>query len=496
MLSDAVGGVPGFHALDASRVAETVRNWGGVTPDTAARLERELGVGIVVAVRLRPDPSGLVFETTLTSGARVWRTPIAAPGPLPGLERAADWIGGMLGHPGRLLDKGGYPEDALATQLFALARQRFNTLGPPAARSYLETAIDLQPQFARAKTLYGEVLWHAGETAKAGAVWSGTLAELTAGAPPRVRADLLYELIWQQADRGDYDHAEAMLAELARLAAASDDVVPIHLDAGAYLASARGNSKRAVELYRRLVDATASRHDLYYEQVALNNLIDELFGAGLATETQPLIARALALAQVTGDTRTGAHLHLQSARSALAAGDLDAMERECAAALAGAAAERPLAAQVAELRLEARIRTAGVVAALADVDTVVGGFRQLDDRRHAAELRIKTARRLDRSGPQRPRRAASSPTSRATRDRAPATARSRPSEALARSDAEPGSVQEGVDLGAAPPAEPPSTRAPRRAAIASAHARRIESGVAHGDREPFERVPLPCQDGA
>src|SRR5436190_12827692 len=169
MLSDAIGGVPGFHALDAARVAETVRNWGGVTPDTAARLERELGVGIVVAVRLRPDPSGLLFETTLTSGARVWRTPIAAPGPLPGLERAADWIGGMLGHPGRLLDKGGYPEDALATQLFALARQRFNTLGPPAARSYLETAIDLQPHFARAQTLYGEVLWHAGDTAKAGA---------------------------------------------------------------------------------------------------------------------------------------------------------------------------------------------------------------------------------------------------------------------------------------------------------------------------------------
>jgi len=399
MLSDAAGSLPGFHALDAARVADTVRNWGGATPETAARLERELGVGIVVAVRLRPDPSGLLFETTLTSGTRVWRTPIAAPGPLPGLERAADWIGGMLGHPGRLLDQGGYPDDALATQLFALARQRFNTLGPPAARSYLETAIDLQPHFARARTLYGDVLWHAGDTAKAGEVWSSTLAELPAASPPRVRADLLYELIWQQADRGDYTQADTMLAELAHLATASDDVVPIHLDAAAYLASARGDSAHAVELYRRLVETTAARRDLFYEQVALNNLIDELFGAGRATETGQLIERALALATLTGDARTGAHLHLQSARAALAAGDLAAMERECTAALAGGGeVERPLAAQVADLRLEAKIKTDGVVAALADVDVVVAEFRQLDDRRHAAELRIATARRLSDLG--------------------------------------------------------------------------------------------------
>jgi hypothetical protein len=399
VLSDALGNLPGFHALDAGRIAETIHAWGGAGADTAARLERELGVGVVVAVRVRPDPGGVLFETTLTSGARSWRTPIAAPGPLPGLERAADWVGEMLGHPGRLLGEGGYPDDALATQLFALARQRFNTVGPPAARSYLETAIDLQPHFARARTLYGEVLWHAGDTAKAGAMWSTTLAELPGDAPPRVRADLLYELVWQEADRARYLEAEGLLGQLARLAATNADVVPIHLDAAAYLASAHGDSKRAIELYRRLVDETAARRDLFYEQVALNNLIDELFGAGRASEAAPLIAQALTLARTTGDARTGAHLHLQSARAALAAGDLAATERECAAALAGPGeVERPLAAQVAELRLEAKFKTAGVLATLADVDLVVAEYRQLEDQRHAAELRLKTARRLEEVG--------------------------------------------------------------------------------------------------
>ncbi len=395
MLSDALDGLPAFHSLDASRVAETVHHWGGSSADTTARLERELGVGVVVEVRMRPDPGGVLLDTTVSSGGRTLRTPILAATPLAGLERAADWIGQMLGHPGRLLDQGGYPDDALATQLFALARQRFNSVGPPAARSYLETVLDLQPGFARAQTLYGEVLWHAGETTKADQVWRSTLAALPAAAPAKVRADLLYELIWQEADRGRYPEAQAMLDQLARLTRQSDEAVPIHLDAAAYLASARGDSKRAVELYRQLVEATRTRHDLFYEQVAINNLIDELAGAGRNTEARPLIDAALALARLTADARMGAHLHVQSARLALADGDLPLMERECAAALAGGAAgEPPLAAQVADLRLEAKVRSLGVLAALPDVDRVVAQFRQLDEPRRAAELRCKTARRL------------------------------------------------------------------------------------------------------
>ena len=70
------------------------------------------------------------------------------------------------------------------------------------------------------------------------------------------------------------------------------------------------------------------------------------------------------------------------------------MERECSAAANSGVSERPLAAQLAELRLEAKIRTGGVVAALAQVDAVVSDFRQLEEHKQAAELRIRTARRL------------------------------------------------------------------------------------------------------
>ncbi|MEO8502951.1 MAG: protein kinase [Acidobacteriota bacterium] len=394
MLSDSLGALPGLHALDASRIAETVASWGGVDAGTAARLERELGVGVVVAVELHPDKDGVRLDTTLSGGGRSWHTPISAPSALAGLERTGDWLAQMLGHPGRLLAQAGYPEDPVASQLFALARQRFNTQGPPAARPYLQTIIDLEPHFARAQTLYGEVLWHAGETATAETVWRSTLAALPADAPAKVRADLLYELIWLEADRGRFSEAQAMLEPLHKLATASDEIVPISIDAGAYVASARGEREQAVTLYRQLIDATHSRHDLYYEQVALNNLIDELIAAGRAGEAKPLITELLALATVTGDQRLGAYVHLDSAKLALADGDLDRMERECSAATNNGVNERPLVVQLAELRLEAKIRTGGVVAALAQVDAVVGDFRQLEEHKQAAELRIRTARRL------------------------------------------------------------------------------------------------------
>ena len=401
MLSDSLGGAAG--PARARRLAR--RRDGGVlgrrrTPDTAARLERELGVGVVVAVRLRPDHDGVLFDTTLIGRRpRLAHSDRRARRHSPGSSAPPTGWRQMLGHPGRLLAQGGYPDDPLAAQLFALARQRFNTQGPPSARGLPRdrdrSAAAFRPRSDALRR--GPVARRRHRQGRGGmALDAGRAARRCAA---RVHADLLYELIWQDADRGDYAVAQSMLEQLQRLAATSDEIVPIHLDVAAYLASARADRAKSVALYRQLVDATRGRHDLYYQQVALNNLIDELFVAQRTSEARPLIAEALALAKLTGDARTGAHLHLQSARLALAEGDLERMEQECAAATGGPGeVERPLAAQVAELRLEGRVRTLGIVAALPEVDAVVNGYRQLDDRHHAAELRIHTFRRLRELG--------------------------------------------------------------------------------------------------
>jgi tetratricopeptide (TPR) repeat protein len=327
------------------------------------------------------------------------RAPHAGSDPAHALERAADWIAEMLGAPRPAAAGGGFG-DPLTLQLYALARHRFNTRGALAARSYLETLLDLDPRFARARVLYGRVLWDAGEVRRAEEIWRAALGDLEPGAAPHLEADLLYELVWLEADRGRFPEAEALLARLRRLAERAADAVPVLLDVSAYVAAARGDSARAIRLYRDLVEATRERHDLFYLEVALNNLIDELLNDHQPEAARPLIDEALALARVTANTRMGSHLHLTLAKLALARGDRGEVERQCRAALAvaGPATNPFLAAQVEQARLEARIAEEGVRCCLAEIDRVSATYHALDDHRRAADLRILAARLLRDSG--------------------------------------------------------------------------------------------------
>ena len=297
MLSDSLGALPGLHALDPSRIAETVASWGGVNAGTAERLERELGVGVVVAVELHPDKDGVRLDTTLSGGGRAWHTPISAPSALAGIERTGDWLAQMLGHPGRLLAQAGYPDPWRRSRARPPALQRRGRRRALSTDHHRSRAA-----FRPCADLYGEVLWHAGEPAPPNrvALDSGRASRRRSGESTE-RTCCTSSSGWKPTAPLQRSASDARAAEQA-----GDDerrIVPISIDASAYLASARGEREGGRDL-SPAGRTTRSRHDLYYEQVALNNLIDELIAAGRAGEAKPLIAELLALA-ATGDQRLG-----------------------------------------------------------------------------------------------------------------------------------------------------------------------------------------------
>lgn len=362
-------------SIDSSTARSEIALLEGYREALAERLRRLRGVAIVEAEHgaatnsATMAPGGAEWKLGLTvrqSAERHWE--ILARVTSPGRERRnlaraedaargfaqlGDWLEEQLGSP-RGLSAG--LRDPFTIQLFALARQEMALRGFAAAKPFYETLAALEPNLAYARIQIANGLWQEGRVEEADAAWRTLLeqGQLT----DEERAETLYNLIFDAAERHDAEIYGTLLLQFDRLLKAAPIVEPLYWEAKASAEFHFGRPTESIAGYRRLEMLYRERGNTVARADAMRNLADALLYTRQLDEARDLLVEVAAIAATVDSRRLAANTEVTWARWAILAGDSKALLSALARARRAAAqmADQPSLVELERIELLADLR--------------------------------------------------------------------------------------------------------------------------------------------
>jgi serine/threonine-protein kinase len=358
-------------SVDSSTARPEVELLEGYREALAQRLRRLRGVAVLetesAASTIPPD--GAEWRLALTvrrSTERQWEIfarVVSAGREQRNLSRAddaarafaqlGDWLEEQLGSP-RGLSAG--LRDPFTIQLFALARQEMALRGFASAKPFYETLAALEPNLAFARIQIANGLWQEGRVEEADATWRALLAggQLT----DEERAETLYNLIFDAAERHDAEQYGNLLLEFDGLLKAAPSVEPLYWEAKASAELHFGRAGESVAGYRHLEALYRQRGNTMARADAMCNLADALLYERQLDEARDLLVEVAAIANTLDSRRLTANTEVVWARWAVLAGDSKALASALQRARLAATqiADKPLLAELERIELLADLR--------------------------------------------------------------------------------------------------------------------------------------------
>lgn len=362
-------------SIDSSTARPEVALLEGYREALAERLRRLRGVAVVEA-----EDGAATNSATIATGGAEWKLgltvrrsaerqwEILARVTSPGRERRnlaraddaargfaqlGDWLEEQLGSP-RGLSAG--LRDPFTIQLFALARQEMALRGFVSAKPFYATLAALEPDLAFAQIQIANGLWQEGQVEEADATWRALLAggQLT----DEERAETLYNLIFDAAERHDAEQYGTLLLQFDGLLKAAPTVEPLYWEAKASAELHFGRASESVAGYRRLEALYRERGNTVARADAMRNLADALLYESQLDEARDLLVEVAAIATLLDSRRLTANTEVAWARWAVLAGDSKALASalERARRAATQTADRPLLAELERIELLADLR--------------------------------------------------------------------------------------------------------------------------------------------